>query len=255
MADISLKLRAEALGKSLEKIAPLVEEELNQAVKDLANAAYTAMVSQVQSMNLDPKNRAEYLKGLKFSKLGNDSFLITLDSEWANKLENGFGGYSIRDAMLKSTKTVQVGSRAGEPWVRKAKDGHKYAAVPMQKRPYGGGTAGDLGEEIKKLYALGTNNKVQKITKIFKDVDGNPIRGKVATVQGNEGVNPQLQGLTKFQSVSQSGKVSSIYMTFRMVSETGKDWVSPGKKGYHLFKKAQDFVEKEMDNIIMKVLK
>lgn len=243
-------MRADALGKSLEKLSPIIEDQINQAVKDLANAAYTAMVSQIQAMQLDPQNRKEYLAGLKFSKLGNDAYLISLDSEWANKLENGFGGYSIRDAMLKSKKTVGVGKRAGEPWVRTAKDGHKYAAVPLQKR-VSGGKPGDLGEEIKKMYAQNSQGKEQKLTKIFRDVDGNPIQGKVATVQG-EG---NLQGLTKFQSVSKSGRVSSLYMTFRMVSETGKDWTSPGKKGYHLFKKAEDYVEKEMDNIIMTVLK
>jgi hypothetical protein len=232
-------------------LAPQVEEEINMAVKNLADAAYAAMVSQVQNMNLDPKNRKEYLSSLKFHKLGNDAYVIVLDSDFANKLEDGFGAYSIRDALLKSTKMVGVGSRAGQPWVRRAKDGHKYAAVPMQKRPTGGGKAGDLAEEIKKLYAKNMKGESQKLTKIFKDIDGNPIRGKAAVANG-EG---NLAGLTKFQSVSAAGKVSSLYMTFRMISETGKDWMSPGKKGYHLFKKAEEFVEKEMDNIISTLLK
>ncbi|SRR6266481_261694 len=250
MADLSLKIKAEKLGKSLENLAPLVEEEINNAIKNLANAAYTSMISQIQNMNLDPRNRKDYLSGLKFNKLGNDSYLISLDNAWANKLENGFGGYSIRDELLKSKKIVGVGSRSGLPWVRTAKDGHKYAAVPMRHRVSSGKT-GDLGEEIKKMYAQNAKGESQKLTKIFKDVDGNPIKGKVATV-GGEG---NLAGLTKFQSISDSGKVSSLYLTFRMVSETGKDWVSKGKKGYHLFKKAEDYVDKEMDNIIATLLK
>lgn len=255
MSDISFKVRAEALKKSIDNLPPLVEAELNQAVKALANAAYAAMVSKIQGMNLNAKNRMDYLRGLKFKELGDDSYMIFLDGAWANKLEGGFGGYSIRDVLLKSSKTVGVGSRAGEPWVRTAKDGHKYAAVPFQHKPHGGKGEGDLGSEIRKLMGKGINGKVQNITKIWKDVDGNPIQGKVATVSGSDATNSNLAGLTKFQHVSESGKVSSLYLTFRMVSEKGKDWVHPGHKGYQLFQEAERFVEKEMDNIILKVLK
>lgn len=254
--DISLKVRAEALGKSLDTLSIKIEEELRLAVKNLAHAAHGAMISKMQSWSMNDQNRADYMKALKFSALGEDSYLIHLDGDQANRLEDGFGSYSIRDELLKSKKTVGVGSRAGEPWVHTAKDGHKWAIVPFQHRPSGTGASGDLGQEIKKLMAKGVNGKVQPITKIWKDIDGNPIAGKVATVdKADVGDNANLAGLTKFQHISESGKVSSLYLTFRGVSEKGKDWVHPGFKGYKLFEEAERFVEEQMDQIILTVIK
>lgn len=252
MADISFKIRAEALGKSIENLAPQVEEEINQAVKNLAHAAYTAMTAKIQSMSMNEKNRKDYLKNLKFKDLGDDSYLIFLEGEWANKLEQGFGSYSIREVLLKSKKIVQVGKRAGEPWVRTAKDGHKYAAVPFEHKPHSN-PSGDLGRDIKNLTAKGINGVTQNLDKIFKNADGKALSGKVATVQGAE--NPRLEGLTKYQYVHPSGKVSSVYMTYRMVSENGKDWIHPSHPGYQLFKEAEKFVEEQMDQIINTLLK
>lgn len=252
--DISLKLVADKLGKSLENLSSMVEDELNKAVKNLAHATYTSMVSKIQSMGASQTNRTEYLKALKFKQLGNDAYLIYLDGPWASKLEEGFGPYSIREAMLKSQKTVEVGSRAGQPWVRTAKDGHKWAVVPFEhKQNTVGAKGGDLATDIKQMFAQNAKGDKQRLTKIFKDIDGNPINGKVATI--TDSVNDKFQGLVKYQSVSDKGKVSSVYMTYRGVSENGKDWVHPGSKGYHLFKEAEKFVESEMENIINTILK
>jgi hypothetical protein len=255
MSDISLKIRAEALGKTLENLAPLVEEEINAAVRNLAHAAYSAMANRIQQMQIGDESRKNYLKALKFQDLGQDSYLIYLDGEWANKLEKGFGSYSIREQLLKSQKTVGVGSRAGEPWVQKSKDGHKFAHVPFEHRATPAPT-GDLAQDIRKMMARGRNGTVQELGKVFKDASGNPMEGKVATVQKGDAGAPNLEGMTKYQYVHpKSGRVSSVYMTYRTVSEHGKDWVHPGHKGYQLFQEAEKFVEQEMDNIIKTLIK
>lgn len=252
MADISFKFVADKLGKSIENLAPKVEAEINQAVANLAHAAYTSMVAQIQSMGTP--NAQDYLKSLKFQNLGNDSYLIYLDGTWANKLEGGFGAYSIRDAMLKSNKIVSVGPRAGEPWVRTAKDGHKWAVVPFEhKQSTKGSKSGDLGTDIRQMFAQNSKGQKQALTKIFKDIDGNPISGKVATI--TDSANDKFQGLTKYQYVHPSGSVSSVYMTFRGVSETGKDWIHPGFPGYQIFKQAEDYVQNELENLVKTILK
>ena len=254
MADISLKIVADKLGKSLENLSSKVEEELNHAVKTLAHAAYTAMAAKIQGMTVNESNRKEYLKSLKFQNLGNDSYLIYIDGEFANKLEQGYGSYSIRDQLLKSTKTVEVGSRAGQPWVRKAKDGHKWAIVPFEhKQNTTGAKGGDLATDIKQMMAKNSKGQKQKLTQIFRDIDGNPIQGKVAVI--DDAINDKFQGMVKYQHVYPSGKVSSVYMTYRGVSEAKKDWVHPGFAGYQLFKEAEKFVESEMENIVNTILK
>lgn len=252
MSDITVSIIAEQMGKDLENLAPQVEAELNHAVESLANAAYAAIIAKIQSMDLDPKNRADYLKGLDFVSLNKSSWLISLDGDWANKLEKGFESYSIKDELLKSEKTVQVGSRAGKPWVRVSKDGNKYAAVPFQHRPHGGKSP-SLASEIKKIMVANRSGEMQSMSKIFKDSFGKPIHGEVARVKEVPN-NPNLSGLVKYQQVGKNGKVSSIYMTYRMVSENSDGWQHPGFEGYQLFKEAEDYVETELKNILSTLL-
>lgn len=257
MADISLKLTAEKLGKSLENISVSVEEELNQAVKNLAEGAYSAMISQIQSMSLNPKNRQDYLRGLKFRDLGNDSYLIYLDGDWANKLEDGFSAYDMKETLLSSEKTVKVGKRAGEKWVRRSKKGKKYAAVPFEHKPHSKdkGGSGDLQSEIKSLMAKGINGQVQSILETFKTPDGKPLSGKVASVSAADVKNPNLANLTKYQYVGKSGKVSSVYMTYRMIHEDSSGWMHKGFSGYNIFSEAEKWVEKELEHIVKTLLK
>lgn len=253
MSDLSLKLTAEKLGKSLENLSSRLEAELNQAVKDLSNAAYASMVSQVQNMGMDPKNRQDYLRGLQFTQIGNNEYMIYLEGDWANKLEDGFSSYSIKEQLLRSQKRVQVGQRAGEKWVRESKDGKKYAAVPFEHKPYAA-KAGDLASEIKKMNAMNRQGQKQRITKTFKDDFGNPIAGKVATAIMEEGSPENLAGLTKYQYVSDKGKVSSIYMTFRIVHEDSAGWNHPGFPGYKFFEEAEKEIGKELENIVKTLL-
>lgn len=251
--DIEIKMIADQLGKSLENMAPQVEAELHAAVENLANAAYAAMVSKIQSMSMDPKNRQDYLKALKFQDLGDSTWLIYLDGEWATKLEEGYGPYSIKDALLASEKVVGVGSRSGQPWVRKRKDGKKFAAVPFEHKPMSGEKmSGDLSQDIKSILVKNRAGKEQAITKIFKDLEGKPLSGKVAV--GGKHENPNLSGLTKYQFVHPSGKVSSVYMTFRIVSEDSQGWQHPGHPGYQLFEEAEKYVQGELKNILNTLL-
>lgn len=254
MADFNVKLMAEALGKSIENLAPHIEYELNQAVGNLAHAAHSAMVAQIQAMAMNPKNRQDYLRNLKIDQIGDASYVIYLDGEWANKLEKGFGPYSIKEKLLASGKIVNVGSRSGQPWVRKSKEGKKYAAVPFEHKPFSGEKfqSGNLADDIKKLTAMNRAGQQQSITKTFKDLGGKPIHGKVAKVDVPG--NPNLAGLTKYQHVHESGKVSSVYMTFRMVHQDQPGWTHPGFKGYQLFAEAEKTIERELENIIKTLL-
>lgn len=255
MSDIEVQLIADELGKDLENATPVIQNEIHQAVENLANAAHAAIISKIQGMSMSPENRQEYLKALKFEKLGDSTWLIFLDGDWPKELEEGIKPYSIKDQLLASKKKVQVGSRAGEPWVRTSKAGKKYAAVPFQHRPFSGEKfSGDLAADIKKIKTMNQRTqKMQPITKLFKDLDGKPVHGKVATVSEVPG-QPKLAGLTKYQHVHDSGAVSSVYMTYRMVHEDSPGWQHPGTKGYQLFKEAEEYVEQELKNILETLL-
>lgn len=258
MADINVKLRAAALGKSLENLAYEVEEEMNQAIKDTANAAYASIVAKAQQEL--HSTRQDYIKGLTFEELGNNTYLITLEGDFANALEKGYSGFDVREGMLKSEKVVGVGSRTGQKWVQTGKDGHKFAHVPFEHRPHSKAPqAADLNQAIKKLTAKNKMGEDQKFTKIFKDASGRPMEGRVASVKKVDGF-PQLDGIAKYQKIYKNettGKetVQSIYMTFRTVSENGDSWRHPGYQGLHAFDEAEKWVEEQIDNIIKALVK
>lgn len=255
MGDFNIKIMAEQLGKDLENAAESVTKELQAAVRNVADAAYASIIAQTQASSMSDPNKKDYLNGLKFQSLGNDSYLIFLDGSFPNMLEEGSGPFSIKDNLLKSTKTVQTGNRKGEPWVRTNKDGGKYAAVPFEKKKNSKPT-GNLGDDIKTLMAMNRQGKAQNITKTFTDDFGKPISGKVATATAanNSGISPQLEGMVKYQSVSKKGRVSSSYVVYRMVSEDSDGWMHPGLPGYKFFETVEKDVESELENIIKLLL-
>ncbi len=252
--DISIKIIADQLGKELELASEAIKDELEKAVQNVAQATYAGIIAKIQSMSMDPKNRQDYLRALKIDDLGEGTWLIFLDGDWATKLEEGQPAYSIRDQLLKSTKVVQVGRRAGQPWVQVSKKGKKFAVVPFGHKPFSGEKgSGDLGTDIKAIRVRNMAGKKQSITKIFKDLEGRPLTGKVATA-GQVPLNPDLSNMTKYQFVSESGKVSSIYMTYRTVTEDSTGWQHPGHPGYQLFKEAEKYVQDELENIVKTLL-
>ncbi|RLG44961.1 MAG: hypothetical protein DRN81_03245 [Thermoproteota archaeon] len=252
----SVKKSAEKLKKNLDSLSPLLEKELNQAVGDVAAATYAEITATAQS-DLS-KTRQDYLKGLSFNKLGENAFLITLDGEWANMLEEGFPSYNLTEKLLKSNKTVEVGRRSGMPWVQDSKgeeDPHKYAYVPFQRQPMSKDPkVKDMGDAIKEMMAVNAQGRNQKLTSVFKDTGGNPLEGKVATAKSD---NPLVDGLVKYQKTYQNEKTGknttqSIYMNYRCISD-GQDvspWIHPGFSGLNAFDKASKNVEKHLETII-----
>ena len=256
MADINIHIQAEALGLSLEGIGKELEAQIKQAVSDLATASYNAMVAQAQEEFGNARERQEYLRSLKIDTIGPDTYMIHLDGEWANRLENGAPSTAMNPIMLASSKIVQIGSRAGKPWVRRAKDGHKYAAVPMEHKPFSKEKNNmAMGKAIQGIMTKNASGSLQKITQIFKDIDGNPVIGKAAVATEVDTPIANLQGLTKYQYQSESGKMSSVYMTYRTISEIGKTWMTAARPGHYIFEDAEKEIRTQMDNILRTLLK
>ena len=185
--------------------------------------------------------------------LGDNNYMIYLDGDWANQLEDGFGSYNMRDTLLNSNATVSTGSRKGMPWVQKGKKG-KYAHVPFEHKPMQA-QSGDLASEIKKMTATNRQGVQQEIMKVFKDDFGKPLVGKVATLAKGAAPHPNLEGLTKYQKIDAAGRVRSFYMTFRTISEaTSGGWRHPGYSGKHFFDEAERDIELELENIIKTLL-
>lgn len=250
--DLNIKFRADKLGKQLEGISDQIQSELNDAISDLAHSAYANIVADVQTNINNQDFRQEYLKGLRIDQIGDGQFVISLDGEWANKLEDGFPSYDLKAALLKSKKKVAVGKRAGGDWVQKTADGTRFAHVPFQTRPSSKAVSGDLKSDIAKIKAENASGRQQRITQTFKSEEGKPLSGRVAQGRSN---NPMLDRITKYQRVSPtSGKVDSLYINYRTVSDNSSGWKHPGHEGYMFFGKAEKYIEDQLDSIIETLL-
>jgi len=94
MADLNVSIIADKLGKDLENASESVQAEVNTAIKDLAHSAHASIVARVQSMKMSENNRRDYLRALKFITISENTYLIFLEGDWPNKLEEGFPGYN-----------------------------------------------------------------------------------------------------------------------------------------------------------------
>lgn len=256
----SIKDSLKKLQKDLESLAPAIEQKIGVAIKDASYAAYASIVAQAQAkLN---STRADYLKGLTITDIGENSYLIELDGKAANGLEDGYSAFNMTPGMLASTKTVTVGSRAGQPWVQqsvpkgKSKESHKFAHVPMQQNPHSK-TAGnaDMAQAVRAMTAVNAKGNDQSLLSVFKDAGGNALQGKVAT---GRSLDPRFDQIVKYQKTYQNdaGKntTQSIYIKYRTVSENGKPWMHPGFSGIHAFQEAERELEKNLDAIVKSLL-
>jgi hypothetical protein len=186
MIKISSKEAQQQIDEILKNANRQLTREVDKALSELAHSAFATIQSKAQQKLTN--TRQDYLKSLKFEKLSDEAFLITLEGEWADAIENGFAPFNITEKMLQSQKVVNVGSRAGAPWVQTAKAGHKYARVPLPpKRPKGA----TMSDALKDVYATNYKGLPQRITQIFKDDQKNVLQGKVAYAED--------EGITKYQ--------------------------------------------------------
>lgn len=255
--EIIIELEAAKLGKSLQYISEAAVNAIQNAVRDLAHATFAEIVSKAQSSL--HTTRLDYLKGLRFDIIGPNEYFIHLDGKIPNDIENGWAPYSNKENLLKSTKRVSIGKRAGQPWVQKAKDGSRYAFVPFERKlstPIKG--ASDLAGLLGGIKMKNAAGNMQKLTSIFKDVNGSPINGQVAVVK-NLG-DSIFNNLVKYQSVTkgEDGKVSikSTYMNYRTVSDKGNSrWMNKGYGGLKAFDAAEAHVRQEVQNILQTILR
>ena len=122
--EFVIDIDAEALKRGIAVVANSKVEAIQEAVRDLAYATHAAIIATAQkSLN---RRRGDYIKGLKFETISPDNYIIYLDGLWPNLIEDGRDSeYDMKPAMLKLTKTVTQGSRAGQQWVQKGKDGKR----------------------------------------------------------------------------------------------------------------------------------
>jgi len=253
--EIVIELRATELNLSLDNLAAELEEQFQEDIKNVANAAYAQILQQAQ--NKLNSTRLDYIKGLRLDIIDNNSYVISLDGDLAKSIEDGMApNANLKQQMLSSTTTVSTGSRAGQPWVRNPTGKNRYASVPFERKPFSKAPqAADMGALIRKMTAYNAEGQKQKITKIFNDPSGNPLTGNRPVAIAKDASIKNLEGLVKYQRKTKSGKIASFYVNYRTVSDNGKaSWSHPGTPGLNAFPDAEKYIQEQIDIILQNYL-
>lgn len=266
MSIISIESTLQNLDRTIDGMEDQVLEMAAQAVQLIAKQAHQFIGNEVKAMqNASPDNRKAYDQALDLSETGENTWTISLQSDWANQLESGFQPAG-RDQLLASKKMVSVGSRAGKPWVQITKEGtkgrgasktivpgHKFAHVPFDHKPYSGETfrgGGDLAKDLAKIKVLNqATGEMQPFTKTFADNEGRNLIGKVAQLAEVPGWGKNLNNLNKYQE-PYANTTQSVYLTFRTVSENSKGWNPRYFGGYQVFPKAEKWAQEQVNEVV-----
>ena len=263
--EISFKAKIGNLVKNLENVPKLVTEQIKMDIKNLAHQSLNRIITSSQKkLNSTLKTYQSGLKIEENDQLG--EYLIYLDGEMPNKLESGWGAFDQKEKMLRSTSTVTEGPRAGMPWVRVSKKGHRFARVPFNRSLSKHAKNADVAQAVQSMKAININNRMQKITNVFKDPEGLAYSGKVAVAKVKSAsiamsnvLKSRLENLTKYQYVNKKGQVErSIYRNYRTISanpESKAKWRNPGFKGVGAFKEVYKWADRQMSNLAEKYKK
>ena len=256
----SLKDALEKFGKSMEGLSNELTQLANNAIGEVAFETRRAIL-QKASEKLHSTYK-DYEKALDIRPIDANSYLISLTTDWANTLEEGYGPYNMRESMLSSHSNVSIGRRAGQPWVQHTKDrpghpSHRYAYVPFEKHPHSKAPQNaDMAAGIKSMMATNAAGAQQRITEIFRDAEGNALHG-IKPVAIGKSDNPFLNNLVKYQHkvVSKSGKESihNVYVNYKIISDLSTNWNNKGFEGLKAFPDAAAAIPGQLDAIVQKL--
>jgi hypothetical protein len=259
-----------------KQISEIQARRAQEIARDVAQQTYGKAMEMASDRLKSTKQT--YIDNLDYDE-GDGLYTITLKADAAH-LELGYGSFDMKKGMLDSKAIVQVGKRAGQPWVQRGKSGYRYAAVPFTHGPEGAAkpghpeynrkiqigkptqtTKGSLMQDLKALKeAFGVQQifnsqgdyitgKAWSITKsvmgpqwTYQDVTG---RKQTKTIQAN----PLLSGLTgiQWQQKKRGGGFTNrtANLTWRMVSENPmakSKFIHPGFRGIQAFPDLERYV-------------
>lgn len=261
-----------------EKFTKAAEQEMKAAIRDLSAMTMAHIKERVQrELNT---TRDKYRDALSTEEVdGGEVWFINLDMKKAGWIEEGLKPHEMIADMLKSKKV----SKGGQPWVKTAKDGSKYASVgfehkkgPASQSPAATDLTDAIKSEMKKRkIPYGSIEKDEKgAAKVGKLHDFNvPTPKKThngpgqgwgpvgAPRQGATGI-PFLQNVQVHQKEvegldskgKKTKKVVKAIMTFRMVSSkmmgSGR-WFHPGIEPKLFLDEGYEWALNELENTII----
>jgi len=236
--DVKVKIDIEGMKKSLDDFSSSIVDTINESLDKLAEKMQREVGMAIfQKM---PNKADSFLKHLKKEKIGDNIWVIYIDSEEFEQMELGYPGFDMKPGFLNSPKAKQ------------SKDNKSYMRVPLPQKPHSKSPASpkvrDMRSAVKSVIKDKTVKKV--VEKFNSQSSGLSRYGNVTRYKGIE--DSRVKGLVAVQPPG--GKKQ--HLLFRTVSESSSEgsWMHPGVQGINIFEEINIKAEKELDKLMKDIL-
>jgi hypothetical protein len=245
--SLKVKIDVDSLAKQFGNYAVEIKEDLMKGVQRLAAATKAHVVEQAEQ-ELTSATFLKFEKNVGLDDVAPGIWVVSIDEE-ALWIEEGIEpNFDMKPGLLKNAKKT-------------SKDGYKYQVIPFDQ---GKSKTSATGYEFNLRERVRTALKKEKIPfkKIENDPNGNPRLGLLHRINirseiPGKGNTPVLQGVSVYQTLTQTGNVRRDIMTFRTVSggpaSAGK-WFHPGYDAKKFLDRAQAWAENEWEQTILPMI-
>lgn len=239
--SLKIKIDVASIASQFKDLILEVEQDLNKGVANLAAITH-AKVAEMANQELK-SSRKTFMDNLGFEEISSGLWVVSVDQGGLWVEEGIEPNMDMKPGLLKNATQT-------------SKEGFKYKVIPFDhgKAPSQlNGYAQNLVTKIR------SDLKKQGIPfkKIENDAQGNPKTGKLHSfpngINGNES-NPDLRGVSIYQTLTKTGDIRRDVLTFRTVSggpaSAGK-WIHPGVTPKKFLDRAGDWAIKEWEDKIL----
>lgn len=247
MAQFAIKVDlSDVMAQARGIIDAAILPRLNQAVGAVAQQGMIDWKEAIARAKLWSGEKVPYGESVTWKMTGPFAAEISSDYKYAEEIDNGRPPRDLKKMLDTSLK------------VRVTKSGKRFLIIPFRHQVPGADAIGqsmpdavyELARQMAPSTVVGMGRRVSgtgamdiKTRKAItvpqrKYVWGDSLQAPITMPQ--RGVAPnRYTGMRRFETSSGAQK-SSLYLTFRVMSESSRGWIVPAKPGLHLVKGVVD---------------
>lgn len=197
---------------------------LNQAVNAVAQATASNWIAAIQRAKLWSGEKDAYAKTVTYRMTGDFSAMVESDYKYAQDIETGRPARDMKKMLDTSMK------------VRTTKDGTRYLIIPFR---HNADTVPQQAKMLTKSTIVGHGRRVSG-NGAYSLATKAPATVRQRQYQWGDklsgaGVAKNQKGMVRMNTGT-SGKKSSAYLTFRVMSEKSSGWITKAQPGQHIAK-------------------
>lgn len=228
--DIGTKLDLMAVVD--RQVFPLLAQAVNAVGKSTANNWQQA----VYAAKLWSGEKDDYAKSISWKMTGDFSGEVEATYGYAKEIEDGRPAFDMKGMLATSSK------------VKMSKKGIRYLSIPFRHNTPSSGSSNAMPSSV---YDIAKILQASMVTGMGSRQSGQKGMGHLSVPQASyqwggrlpAGLSEKYKpshatdlhaGMVRFNATSPSGAKSSVYLTFRTMSEKSKGWIKPAKDGLKL---------------------